>query len=103
GDSFAAICACSSTMTRLSTVTVSAAEIDTLMNMVEGNPQTRFAVDIDKKSLSYGTRTIAIDLLETHRSALTSGSWDSTTLLRANLDRVKKTATKLPYMTGFPG
>ena len=87
----------------LPTVTVSAAEIDTLMKTVEENPQTRFAVDIDKKTLSYGTRTIAIDLPETHRSALTSGSWDSTTLLRANLDRVKKTATKLPYMTGFAG
>jgi len=103
GESFAAIFAGNCTIMGLPTVTVSAAEIDTLMKTVEESPQTRFAVDIDKKSLSYGTRTIAIDLPETHRSALTSGSWDSTTLLRANLDRVKKTATKLPYMTGFAG
>jgi hypothetical protein len=35
--------------------------------------------------------------------ALTQGHWDSTALLRANLDRVKKIAAKLPYMTGFNG
>src|SRR5881296_1824719 len=49
GESFAAIFAGNCTIMGLPTVTVSAAEIDTLMKTVEGNPQTRFAVDIDKK------------------------------------------------------
>jgi hypothetical protein len=40
-------------------------------------------------------------LPETYRIALTMGSWDSTALLRANLEQVKKTAAKLPYMSGF--
>ena len=31
------------------------------------------------------------------------GSWDSTALLRANLDQVKQTAKKLPYMNNFAG
>jgi hypothetical protein len=38
---------------------------------------------------------------ETYRTALTQGYWDSTALLRANLDQVKLTAAKLPYMGGF--
>jgi 3-isopropylmalate/(R)-2-methylmalate dehydratase small subunit len=56
---------------------------------------------LETKTLSYGDVKIAIDLPETYRTALTEGSWDSTALLRANLDQVKKTAAKLPYMRGF--
>jgi len=32
---------------------------------------------------------------------LIAGSWDSTALLRANLDQVKQTAAKLPYIGNF--
>lgn len=103
GESFAAIFAGNCVMMGLPTATVSASEIEMLMNTVEQSPQTRFTIDIDKKILSFGEQRIAIDLPETYRSALTSGSWDSTTMLRARLDQVKKTASKLPYMTGFAG
>jgi 3-isopropylmalate/(R)-2-methylmalate dehydratase small subunit len=60
-------------------------------------------LDIGAKTVSYGEHKIAVDLPETYRSALTSGSWDSTALLRANLNEVKKTAAKLPYMNNFAG
>ena len=103
GESFAAIFAGNCTMMGLPAVTVTAPEIEALMQAVEENPQTRFTVNIESKSLSYGTRTIAIDLPETYRRALISGSWDSTGLLRANLNQVKKTAAKLPYISGFAG
>ena len=46
---------------------------------------------------------IVIDLPETYRRALISGSWDSTALLRANLAQVKKKAAQLPYMNSFSG
>jgi 3-isopropylmalate/(R)-2-methylmalate dehydratase small subunit len=58
-------------------------------------------VDLESKTISYGDKKIAIDLPETYRSALTAGSWDSTALLRANLEQVRKTAAKLPYISGF--
>jgi 3-isopropylmalate/(R)-2-methylmalate dehydratase small subunit len=103
GESFAAIFAGNCTMMGLPAVTVTAPEIEVLMQVVEANPQTRFTVNIESKSLSYGTRTIAIDMPETYRRALISGSWDSTGLLRANLNQVKKTAAKLPYISGFAG
>lgn len=103
GESFATIFAGNCTMMGLPTLTVAAPEIETLMQVVEESPQMRFTVDIERKTLSYGTRTMAIDLPETYRRALISGSWDSTGVLRANLDQVKKTAAKLPYMSGFAG
>jgi 3-isopropylmalate/(R)-2-methylmalate dehydratase small subunit len=101
GESFAAIFAGNCTMMGLPAVTVGAKEIDQLMKSVEENPRTEYSVDLESKTLSYGNHRIAIDLPETYRTALITGSWDSTALLRANLEQVKKTAAKLPYMSGF--
>ena len=103
GESFAAIFAGNCTMMGLPTVTVSHDEAQTLLKTVEENPTTQFAVDIEQKTIKFGEHRIAIDLPETYRSALTSGSWDSTALLRSNLNQVKKTAGRLPYMSGFSG
>lgn len=103
GESFAAIFAGNCTMMGVPTVTVGGKEIDQLIKSVEENPRTEYTVDLETKTLSYGNQKIAVDVPETYRIALTTGSWDSTTMLRANLDRVKETASKLPYLSGFSG
>lgn len=103
GESFAAIFAGNCTMIGLPTVTVGETEIQQLMKSVEENPRTEYTVDLASKTLTYGNVRIDIDLPETYRTALTAGSWDSTALLRANLERVKKTAVKLPYINNFAG
>jgi 3-isopropylmalate/(R)-2-methylmalate dehydratase small subunit len=101
GESFAAIFAGNCTMMGVPTVTVNAKEMEQLMKSVEEEPRTEYTIDLEAKTLTYGGHTIAIDLPETYRRALTSGSWDSTALLRANLEQVKKTAAKLPYIGNF--
>ncbi|HXG51722.1 MAG TPA: 3-isopropylmalate dehydratase small subunit [candidate division Zixibacteria bacterium] len=101
GESFAAIFAGNCTMIGVPTVTVSHDEIERMMAAAERNPQTRFTVDLESKVVLFGEQRVALDLPETFRRALTSGSWDSTALLRANLEAVRKTASKLPYLTGF--
>jgi 3-isopropylmalate/(R)-2-methylmalate dehydratase small subunit len=101
GESFAAIFAGNCTMMGLPAVVVGAKEIEQLMKSVEDNPRTEYTVDLETKSISYGNQKIAIDLPETYRTALTKGFWDSTTVLRANLEQVRMTAAKLPYVTGF--
>jgi 3-isopropylmalate/(R)-2-methylmalate dehydratase small subunit len=101
GESFAAIFAGNCTMMGVPTVTVGENEIQQLMKSVEENPKTEYTVDLDTKTLNYGNVKISIDLPETYRTALTRGSWDSTALLRANLDQVKQTAAKLPYIRNF--
>jgi 3-isopropylmalate/(R)-2-methylmalate dehydratase small subunit len=101
GESFAAIFGGNCTMMGVPSVTVPEADAELLMKTVEGNPATCFTVDITTKTINFGEQRIAIDLPETYRSALTSGSWDSTALLRANLDQVKETASRLPYITNF--
>jgi 3-isopropylmalate/(R)-2-methylmalate dehydratase small subunit len=103
GESFAAIFAGNCTIMGVPTVTVSAKEMEQLMKSVEENPRTEYTVNLETKTLSYGNVKIGIDLPETYRKALTTGSWDSTALLRANLEQVKRTASKLPYMNNFAG
>ncbi len=103
GESFAAIFAGNCTMMGVPTVTVSPGDIENLMQAVENDPRTTFRLDLQAKTISFGEHKIAVDLPETYRSALTSGSWDSTAMLRANLSQVKKTAAKLPYMNNFAG
>jgi 3-isopropylmalate/(R)-2-methylmalate dehydratase small subunit len=101
GESFAAIFAGNCTIMGVPTVTVGEKEIQQLMKSVEENPKTEYTVDLESKTLTYGNVKISIDLPETYRTALTTGSWDSTALLRANLDQVKQTAAKLPYIKNF--
>lgn len=103
GESFAAIFAGNCTMMGVPTVAVSHEQVEQMMKTSEQNPQTRFTVDIEKKTITFGEQRVSIDLPETYRSALISGSWDSTTLLRSNLAQVKKTASRLPYMNRFAG
>jgi 3-isopropylmalate/(R)-2-methylmalate dehydratase small subunit len=103
GESFAAIFAGNCTMMGLPAVVAGAKEIEQLIKSVEDNPRTEYTVDLETKTISYGNQKIAIDLPETYRTALTKGFWDSTALLRANLEQVRKTAAKLPYVTGFTG
>lgn len=103
GESFAAIFAGNCTMMGVPTVSVIPGDIAKLMQAVEEDPKTIFNLDIKAKIISFDEQKISVDLPETYRNALTSGSWDSTALLRANLSEIKKTASKLPYMNNFAG
>jgi 3-isopropylmalate/(R)-2-methylmalate dehydratase small subunit len=103
GESFAAIFAGNCNMMGVPTVTVSERDIQKLMKSVQENPKTEYTVDIENKTLTYGNVKIDIDMPETYRTGLLMGSWDSTALLRANLDQVKQTAKKLPYINNFAG
>ncbi|HEX2385660.1 MAG TPA: 3-isopropylmalate dehydratase small subunit [Candidatus Binatia bacterium] len=101
GESFAAIFAGNCVMIGMPTVTVGESDIEELMRLAESRPETSFALDVQGRRLSYGEKSVAVEIPETYRKALIDGSWDSTGMLRANLDKVKATAAKLPYLSGF--
>ncbi len=101
GESFAAIFAGNCVVMGIPTVTVNSVEIEELMKSVEQNPQTNFTVDLEEKTISYGERQIRLDIPESYRKALVTGFWDSTSTLLSNLEKIKKVAARLPYMTGF--
>lgn len=101
GESFAEIFAGNCVMMGIPTVTVGAAEIEELMGSVERSPEAQCAVDLEVKAVFCDGRKVAAELPETHRKALMTGSWDSTSMLHANLDKVRGLASRLPYMAGF--
>ena len=102
GESFAAIFAGNCVVMGLPTVTVSERDMEELQRLAESAPQTRFTLDIEAKALSCDPgKKFSVDLPDSTRTALLEGSWDSTTMLHANLGKVKKFADTLPYMTGF--
>jgi 3-isopropylmalate/(R)-2-methylmalate dehydratase small subunit len=103
GESFAAIFAGNCVAIGLPTVTVDAEQMENLLRAVESNPQSVFAIDLDSKTLTFGETRIPIDIPESHRKALTEGTWDSTSMLLGNLDKVEQTASRLPYVGGFSG
>ncbi|MGH7829111.1 MAG: 3-isopropylmalate dehydratase small subunit [Candidatus Binatia bacterium] len=102
GESFAAIFAGNCVMIGVPAVTVTSADIENLMRMAEANPQTVFTLDLEAKSFFYEMeKSVPVDIPESSRQALLEGSWDSTSMLVANLEKVKKTASGLPYIRGF--
>ena len=102
GESFAAIFAGNCVVMGLPTVTVHERDIAELMKLVESDPQAKFTLDIEARTLACSTGEIVpVELPESTRTALLEGSWDSTTMLHANLEKVKGRAQTLPYMTGF--
>ncbi|MBI4178777.1 3-isopropylmalate dehydratase small subunit [bacterium] len=103
GESFAEIFAGNCTVLGIPTVVLSAEEIGTLMSAVKQNPKLRIRVSLAEKTLTCDGRTLALQVPDTVWKALTEGTWDSTRLMLANLDKVRKTAAKLPYLSGFAG
>ncbi len=101
GESFAAIFAGNCVMMGIPTVTVTSTEMKELMNMADSNPQAVFTLDLEAKKLLCGETCFTFDIPESSRKALLDGSWDSTSMLRANLDKARKVAARLPYITGF--
>jgi 3-isopropylmalate/(R)-2-methylmalate dehydratase small subunit len=101
GESFAEIFAGNSLVIGLPLVTVKPDEMQRLMDIVEEEPASEVTLDLERKSLKVGDVTVPIAINETNRSALTEGHWDSTAVLAANMPKVRETAARLPYVTGF--
>jgi len=102
GESFATIFAGNCLMMGVPAVAAESAEIEELMKRAESQPKLLWALDLRGKTLSCEDgKTIPFDLPESAWKALVEGHWDSTSMLRANLEKVRKVAASLPYMTGF--
>jgi 3-isopropylmalate/(R)-2-methylmalate dehydratase small subunit len=102
GESFAAIFAGNCLMLGMPTVTVPAGEVDRLMRLAETEPRTGLTLDLEAgKLFTSGEIAIAFDIPESARKGLLEGYWDSTAMLRANLERAKNVAATLPYISGF--
>ncbi len=102
GESFAEIFAGNCTMLGIPTMTAPQAGIQRLQKMVKDNPNTAFAVDLEKMTLfGDGKEVLKFEIHESKRNALINGTWDSTGLLLANVGKTAEVAKRLPYVSGF--
>ncbi len=101
GESFAEIFAGNSLAIGLPVVTASPDEMQRMMDIVEEDPTVQISLDLEQRTLKVGDATIKVALPDTYRAALTEGTWDSTSVLAANMPKVRELASKLPYANGF--
>ena len=101
GESFAEIFAGNCTVLGIPVVRVAAADVERLQALVAEQPVTEVTVDLEARQVTAGTLSCAADLPEGARLALVRGTWDSTTLLLANRDRIAAAAGRLPYLNAF--
>ena len=101
GESFSEIFFGNSLMIGLPCVTASPDHIAALMDRVETRPDTRFRIDLEKRTCVAGDFTCPISLPPHARDALVTGAWDTTGLLLERYEEVDAVAEKLPYVRGF--
>lgn len=101
GESFAEIFAGNCTAMGIPTLTMSHDEIQRIADRVENDPSTMIAIDLPSSTITVGDESRPFSMAPAYRSALIAGSWDSTSLLLTNLEKIADTAGTLPYLNDF--
>ncbi len=101
GESFAEIFAGNCTAMGVPAVQLSPAEVRELQAAIEEEPEIIIRIDLTSHTLTAGPLNLTADLPEAYRNALIAGTWDSTAVMLANKEQIRKTAQSLPYMNNF--
>lgn len=101
GESFAEIFAGNCTALGVPAVILPHSDIVAIQEMVETDPTTRVRVDLPSSTVTVGEREYQFEMPAAYRSALIAGSWDTTSVLLSNLDKIEVTATGIPYLSRF--
>ena len=97
GESFGEIFAGNCLALGIPTATVDSATAKSLQDWIDDNPDVEIHFDVEAGTLTYGDSTIDVEIDPAQRKALVGGEWDTTALLRSNMDRVHEVAVSLPY------
>jgi 3-isopropylmalate/(R)-2-methylmalate dehydratase small subunit len=82
--------------------TLPAAQIASVQDAIEADPTTTLAMDVDLRELSVGDQVFEATLPDGVREALTSGRWDSLSLLLDGPEKIEEVAGALPYVSRWP-
>jgi 3-isopropylmalate/(R)-2-methylmalate dehydratase small subunit len=101
GESFAEIFFGNSGMIGMPCLIAAAADVRTLMERVEQNPQAELRVDLEQGTCEADGFRCAVTLPPNVRDAFLTGAWDTTGMLLDHFEQVEATAARLPYVSGF--
>jgi 3-isopropylmalate/(R)-2-methylmalate dehydratase small subunit len=97
-ESFAEIFAGNCTVIGLPTATASEADVRRLMAFVQAHPEDELEFDIDKKRVTFGGESIAVEVKESARKLFLEGTWDSAATLLAAQGELKTAFERIPYV-----
>ena len=98
GESFAEIFAGNCLALGVPTVTADTETIRALQDWVAEHPDSQVEIDVGAETVTYGDRTVDVEVDEAQRKALVEGIWDTTALMKSNTDAIAETAASLPYV-----
>jgi 3-isopropylmalate/(R)-2-methylmalate dehydratase small subunit len=101
GESYSEIFFSNSVALGMPCVAAAPADIDRLQQIVESDPAVVIDIDLDAQKLRAGDWDMTISLPAAARESFIDGSWDATGLLLDRYDDVERTASQLPYLTGW--
>jgi 3-isopropylmalate/(R)-2-methylmalate dehydratase small subunit len=103
GESFSEIFFGNSVALGMPCVTAEGSAVAALMRIVEHDPSTEVAVDLDRMMVAAGEATYPIGLPAGARESFLDGTWDATGLLLDKFEEVEAVAGRLPYISGWIG
>ncbi len=98
GESFAEIFAGNCLALGIPTATADHETVTDLQDWIEATPDGEIAVDVAEETVTYGEQTVDVEIDDAQQQALLEGTWDTTAVMRSNLEQVRETAAKLPYV-----
>ena len=99
GESFSEIFFGNSVALGLPCVTGAAPDIDRLQGIIEAQPGTAIAVDLDSLTLRCQDWEMKIALPPAARESFLDGTWDATGLLLDRFEEVEATMAEIPYLS----
>ena len=103
GASFAEIFAGNCTALGLPCVTLAEADLEALMDSVALDPGQELVLDLEARTLSSRAGIMRAEIRDGVRKALLEGSWNATAVLAEAGAAIERTASGLPYVSGFSG
>jgi len=101
GESFAEIFAGNCNALGIPAVAIDHEAVEDLMDVIEADPTIAVSIDLSAQEVRYLEKVVRCALPSAVRESLIAGTWDSTSALLSNKDKIEETAERLPYVSGF--
>jgi 3-isopropylmalate/(R)-2-methylmalate dehydratase small subunit len=98
GESFAEIFFGNCVAIGIPCVTAEPTTVKQLQTILQENPQASITVDLDAMQVHCGDFQASVSMGEGSRQMLTTGTWDTCGQLLAQIDPIRATVAKLPYV-----
>jgi len=98
GESFAEIFFGNCVAIGIPCVTASSEIVKQLQTLLKDNPQAAMTLDLEAMQVHCGDFQASVSMGDGPRQMLTTGTWDTCGQLTAQVDQIRATAAKLPYL-----